>query len=153
MDAEDTEFSEKKLFQLFAAVDATKKKAPKESEYYDSVNSEISFSSQLSYSSNTHLNSKITKYKKFKKQKFSTSQIIEKASHDIVLSIPAATNSQSVPDATNIIVDIQVNDQTVTDDSLEECLVSPGPSTAVEDDKRPAKRGHKEFYNFLLTII
>ena len=80
-------FCEKDLFRIFANVDARDKKAAHEKEYYDGVNSRLPESCWLPYNHVPELNVSIKKYKRKKKEKISTSMIVQEATSDKILKV------------------------------------------------------------------
>ena len=79
------QFSEKRLFTLFAEVDASKKRKSTEKEYLDMVNQYIPSCSQIIESA--ELTAAIRQFKKLRKNKYSSKRIIDEASNDIKLSV------------------------------------------------------------------
>ena len=87
------EFSEKKLFTLFAEVDGLQKKRPTTGAYCQKISSFLP--SSCTQPNVDILRTSIRKYTRKKDQKLSSSQIIESASNNVIYSVVISSSSVS----------------------------------------------------------
>ena len=98
---EKKNFTEKQLFALFRNVDLIQKKRASNEDYYNQINHVLPSSCRMLPNSNNKINSSIRKYVRMKQSKMSSSNIMQSATNDIILSVDIPPLSPSVIDNHN----------------------------------------------------